>query len=185
MYKVIEIEDVVRIPPHLFDKSLHEAAVEVLKEMYEGHVVENIGMIISILEAKASEYGYIAFSDGALYHPTKFKALVFSPINQEVVEGEIVLVERVGVYIRLGPVDGFVHRSQVLASKEVTYNRDQGIIFDTRSGKVLRKGDKVRARVTGVSYGDKRSILRVRLTMRQQYLGKIDWIKEEINKGKR
>jgi len=36
--------------------------------------------------------------------------------------------------------------------------------------------------VIAVSYGGRRQALRVQLTMRQPYLGKLEWIKEEIKK---
>lgn len=183
MYKLIEIEDIIRIPPNLFSKPLKEAALDVLKENFEGKVIEDIGVIVSILDVDISEYGYLTFNDGSLYHTARFKVLAFSPVNQEVVEGEVVLVENIGITVRLGAVDGFIHRSQVFASRNVIYDRDQGIVFDEQSKRVIRKGDIVRARVTGISYDERKGTLRIRMTMRQQYLGKLEYLKQEKSKG--
>ncbi len=182
MYKLLEIEDIIRIPPRLFSKPLKEAAIEVLKEMFEGKVIEGVGIIVSVLDVEVSEHGYLTFNDGSLYHTAKFNVLAFSPINQEVVEGEVVLVENIGITVRLGAVDGFIHRSQVFPSRKVTYDRDQGMVYDETASKIIRKGDIVRARITGISYDEKKGLLRVRMTMRQPYLGKLEYIKKEKEK---
>lgn len=182
MYKLIEIEDTIRIPPNLFSKPLKEAALEVLKENFEGKVIENIGVIVSILDVDVSEYGYLTFNDGSLYHTARFKVLAFSPVNQEVVEGEVVLVEKIGITVRLGAVDVFVHRSQVFASRDVIYEKEQGIMMDQQNKRYIRKGDIVRARVTGISYDERKGTLKIRMTMRQPYLGKLEYLKQNKKK---
>lgn len=179
MYKIIEFEDVIRIPPSLFEKPLREAAMEVLRERYGGQIIRNIGLVISILDVEVSEYGQVVFNDGALYHRAKFTALVFSPILHEVVEGEVILVEEFGLLVRLGPVEGFVHKSQIY-DDFFSYSREQSIMLASNSGRIIRKGDRVRARVVSISYGARRQALRIGLTMRQPFLGKLEWIEEEL-----
>ncbi len=182
MYKLVELEDIVRIPPRYFSKPLKEAALEVLRNNYEGKVVEGLGRVVSVLDVEISEYGYLTFNDGSLYHPAKFKALTFAAIPQEVMEGEVILVENIGIWVRLGAEEGFIHRSQVFPSREVRYDRDQGLVFDMKSKTTIRKGDIVRARVTSVSYDVHKGSLRIRMTMRQPYLGKIEQIEEQRKK---
>ncbi|RLE84836.1 MAG: DNA-directed RNA polymerase [Thermoprotei archaeon] len=184
MFKIVEFDDVVRVPPSLFSKPLKEAVMEVLRGSYEGQIISDIGLIISILDAEASEYGEVVFNDGALYHRTKFKALVYTPMLHEVVEGEIILVEEFGMLVRLGPIDGFIHKSQIF-DDYFSYSRDQDMLLGSKTGRIIRKGDKVRARIVSISYGHRRRALRIGLTMRQPYLGKIEWIEEEIKGIKR
>lgn len=185
MYKLMVLEDTVKIPPRLFGKPLNEATLEVLKDNFEGRVLEGIGLVISVLDAEASEEGYLTFGDAGSYHQARFTALVFSPVNQEVVEGEVVLIENIGITVRLGAVDGFVHKSQVFPSKDVVYDRNQGVVLAESGKRIIRRGDIVRVRVTGVAYDVQRGQLRVRLTMRQPYLGKLDYIRELIEKQKK
>ncbi len=184
MYKLMELEDIVRIPPRLFGKPLREAVLEILRERFEGRVIEGIGLIVSVLDAEASEEGYLTFGDGGSYHQARFTALVYTPVNQEVVEGEVVLVENIGITIRLGAVDGFIHKSQVFSTRDVMYDRDQGVVIAESGKRIIRRGDIVRARVSGVGYDEQRGVMRVRLTMRQPYLGKLEYIKEMIEKSK-
>lgn len=184
MYKLVAIEDVVDIPPHLLGKPLEEAALEVLRETYEGRVVEGIGLVISVLGVEVSPEGYLTFGDASSYHECNFTALVYNAIPNEVVEGEVVLVENIGLHVRLGVIDGFVHRSQVFPTKDVIYDRDQGVVIAESGKRIIRRGDLVRARVTGVSYDELKGNLRVRLTMRAPYLGRLDYIREAIKREK-
>jgi len=182
MFKLIECEGVVRVPPSLMSKPLREAVLEVLRREYCGQVIRDLGVVVSVLDAEASEYGVILPSDGALYHRAKFTLLVYQPVMQEVVEGEVTVVEASGLLVRIGPVEGYIHRSQIL-DEVVSYSREQSVVIGERSGKVLRKGDRVRARIIGVGYGGRRQTLRIQLTMKQPYLGKIEWIEEELAKS--
>lgn len=182
MYKLVELEDMVRIPPALFKLSPHEAAVEVLREKYEGRILRDIGLAITILDVNIDPVGVLVPGDGATYHRVRAKVLVFAPEPQEVVEGEVTVVAEYGIEVRLGPIDGFIHRSQLHEKETFSYNREQAMWLGDKTGRILRRGDRVRARVVQVSYGTRGLKLRVGLTMRQPYLGKLEWIDEELRK---
>ncbi|MEM1508599.1 MAG: DNA-directed RNA polymerase [Thermofilaceae archaeon] len=181
MFKLVECEGVVRVPPSLMNLPLNEAVLQVLRNEYGSQVLKDLGIIISVIDANASEYGVMVPGDGALYHKARFTFLVYQPMLQEVVEGEVAVVESTGLLVRLGPIEGYIHKSQIM-DEVVSYSREQNVVIGEKSGKVLRKGDMVRARIVGVSYGSRKQALRVQLTMRQYCLGKIEWIKEELNK---
>jgi DNA-directed RNA polymerase subunit E' len=181
MFKLVECEGVVRVPPSTLGKPLKEAVLEILRREYGGQVVKDLGIIVSVLDAEASNYGIIIPGDGNLYHKARFTMLVYTPMLQEVVEGEVGIVESTGLVVRVGPVDGYVHKSQIM-DDVVSYSREQSAVIGQKSARVLRKGDSVRARIVAVSYGGRRQALRVQMTMRQPYLGKLEWIREEAKK---
>jgi DNA-directed RNA polymerase subunit E' len=181
MFKLVECEGVVRVPPSALGKPLKEAVLEILRREYGGQVVKDLGIIVSVLDAEASNYGIIIPGDGNLYHKARFTMLVYTPMLQEVVEGEVGIVESTGLVVRVGPVDGYVHKSQIM-DDVVSYSREQSAVIGQKSARVLRKGDSVRARIVAVSYGGRRQALRVQMTMRQPYLGKLEWIREEAKK---
>jgi len=182
LYKIVEFEDVIRIPPALFKLPLHEAATEVLREKYEGKIFENLGLAVTILDVSIDPVGILVPGDGATYHKVRVKALFFTPLRQEVVEGEVIVVAEYGMEVRLGPIDAFIHRSQIHEKESFSYNKEQGMWMGLKTGRLLRRGDKVRARIVQVSYGTKGLRLRVGLTMRQPYLGKLEWIEEALRK---
>lgn len=182
MYKIITLQDVVRIPPSKFNEDLQKAAKEVLEELYESQIIEGAGLIIGILDVKVSEIGKVIPGDGGSYHKVLFNALVFHPILHEVVEGEVITVEDFGLFVRLGPLEGLIHKSQIYDDR-FSYDRSQGAMIGQETHFIVRKGDIVRARVVAVS-STASSIrgFRVSLTMRQPFLGKLEWIRKELER---
>jgi DNA-directed RNA polymerase subunit E' len=88
--------------------------------------------------------------------------------------------------VRLGPVDGLIHVSQV-TDDFVGYDRKKGTLHGKETKRTLKEGDKVRARIVTVSMkrgvvGVTGAVGKIGLTMRQPGLGKLEWI-EEARKG--
>ncbi len=131
----------------------------------------------------------VIFGDGgATYNRVRFKALVYTPLINEVVEGEVVRTEDFGAFVRVGPIDALIHRTQMMEDNVVLYDKQSGAFVGERSRRRLgRGGDVVRARVVGVSYvtAGNRDVVRVSLTLRQPMLGKLEWIEEELSGGKK
>lgn len=184
MFAYVRVKDYIRVPPAKFSKPLEDAVLEELKSKYEGAIVSveynespNLGIIVAVLKADVDPLGVIIPGDGASYHKIFFDALVFTPFEKEVVEGEVVSITRAGLYVSLGVLDGFVHINQV-ADERVVFDTARGSLLLEESRRYVDKGDIVRARVyvTGLMPGKG---LRIHMTMRQPGLGKIDWIKKE------
>lgn len=173
MYKVIRAKGIVRIPPEYFDKPLNEVALEMLRKDYQERLIKDLGLVLAVVDVKINEEGILIFGDGATYHEVEFAMLVYVPLQHELVEGEIVNVDNVGIYVNLGPIDGFVHVSQI-TDEPLKYDPTRAALIGERSKKVYQKGDKVRARITAISPGGVNRLPRVALTMRQPYLGKIE-----------
>lgn len=180
MFKLFEIEDVVRIPPSYFGEDLTEAAKIMVEDKYLNLVNEELGYIVAVLDVEVEPKGKIILGDGATYHKVRFKTLSFYPILQEVVEGDVTDIQEFGAFIRVGPIDAFLHISQV-ADDYIIYDEAQPAFICKQKRRVLRRGDSVRARIIAVSLSSA-SKSRVGLTMRQPYLGKIEWVEEDIKR---
>jgi len=182
MFKLVRVEDTIRIPPSKFGQPLGDVALELLRSRYEGLLLPEVGLVVSILNVKVSKVGKIYPRDPSLHHEVEFEALIYTPLLHEVVEGEVMVVEDIGIFARIGPIDGFIHKSQI-QDDFFTYDKKQSTVVGLKTKRVLRKGDLIRARVVSISMSPQRSRgLRVALTMRQPFLGKIEWIKEEIRR---
>lgn len=185
MYRIYRLRDVVRIPPEDFNKPLDEAALRVLRDVYEGRVSRDLGIIVAVIDVKVSPEGRIIPGDGGTYHDAEFTILSFNPFVQEVVEGSVVTVTSYGLFIDLGATDGFIHKSQI-ADEPIEYDPTRPGLRLVESRRLVERGDVVRARVYNVSLMPGKG-LRVNLTLRQPFLGKIEWIerlKEEVKKRK-
>ena len=184
MYLVSKIEDTVRIPPSRFGDPLENVAVEILNESYVGKIDKKLGLMVTVKEIEELGIGKVIMGDGAAYHDVLFTALFFKPELHEIVEGEVIEITEFGAFIRIGPMDGLVHVSQV-TDDYINYDGKRGALIGKESKKSLEEGNKVRARIVALSLKGKSSKeTKIGLTMRQPGLGRLEWIDEEKNKKK-
>ncbi len=182
MFSISTLLDVVRIPPSLFGTALKKAAINILKEKYESMINADLGYIIMILDAKVEEMGKMIAGDGGTFHKVEFDALTFYPKLQEIVQGEIVDITDFGAFVRIGPTDALLHLSQVM-DDYLKSDVKSGMIIANQSGRTLKVGATLRARITAVSLGKAATMGKIGITCRQPYLGADEWIAEEIKKS--
>ncbi|MEL7669784.1 MULTISPECIES: DNA-directed RNA polymerase [Methanobacterium] len=179
-----KIEDTVRVPPTLFDEPLEEIAFELLNENYVGMIDKKLGLMVTVKEIEEIGIGRVIMGDGAAYYNVTFTALFFKPELQEIVEGEVIEITEFGAFVRMGPMDGLVHVSQV-TDDYINYDSKRGALLGKESKKTLEEGDKVRARIVALSLKGKSSKeTKIGLTMRQPGLGRPEWIEKEKRKKK-
>jgi len=177
MFYKIELKDHIRVPPNLFSMPLEEAVVKRIKTKFDGFISKDLGIVVDIAGLKEIGEGTIIPGDGASYYYVSFELLTFKPEMQEIVLGKIKDIAEFGAFINIGPIDGMVHISQTM-DDFVSYSKDK-----TLSGKETKRSIKVndicRARIIAVSFKDTLNP-KLGLTMRQQGLGKLEWLKEEV-----
>ncbi len=183
MFRLITMEDTIRIPPETFGKPLDDVGYQQVKAKYEGVVDEVLGYVIAATNVKVSPIGKIIPGDGAAYHKVTFSLLTFYPILQEVVEGEVVEIADFGAFIRVGPIDALLHVSQLM-DDFISYDEKQSVLLGKETNRKLSTGDHVRVRITAVSLGRAGSSAKIGVTARQPFLGKLEWIGEDLKKTK-
>jgi DNA-directed RNA polymerase subunit E' len=62
----------------------------------------------------------------------------------------------------------------------ISYDEKQGVLLGKESKRKLATGDHVRVRITAVSLGRAGSSGKIGVTARQPFLGKLEWLKEEV-----
>ena len=178
MFKLITIEGRIEIPPFLFDQPKTISARIILAEDYEGIITKDYGFIIAVVDVLTVGPGLIIPGNANTFHNCEFTILTFKPSISEVIEGDIVEIVDFGAFIRLGPLDGLVHVSQI-CDDYIAYEAVGNRFIGKETGKILEVNDLVRARVIAVSLGTGRSG-KLGLTMRQKFLGKFDWIEQDL-----
>ena len=181
MFMLVELQDVVRIPPQEFGKPLKTVVEEILKRKYESMIIPELGYIIWLSHTKPDPTGKVVPGDGASFHHVVFSVLTFYPKIQEVVEGEVVEVTDFGAFVRIGPTDSLLHISQII-DDYVTSDTKRGVITASQTKRTLKVGSNIRARITAVSLSRGESIGKIGITCRQQYLGALEWIEEDVKK---
>lgn len=181
MFKLVALEDTIRIPPEKFGEGIDTVGYEQLRMKYEGMVDEELGYVIAVTKIKVNPFGKIIPGDGATFHKVKFSLLTFFPKIQEVVEGEVVEIADFGAFIRIGPVDALLHVSQLM-DDYISHDERQGVLMGKETKRKLTTGDHVRVRITAVSLGRGGGSGKIGVTARQPFLGKIEWITKDIEK---
>lgn len=183
MYEIISLVDTVRIPPEKFGEPIEKVAMEILIKEYEGIIDPDLGVVICVVDVENVEAGKLIPGDGAAFHKVVFSVLTFKPIQHEVVEGEVVEVVDFGAFIRLGPLDGLCHVSQI-TDDFISYDSKRSALIGKETGRIIQENDRVRARIVAVSIGGGIRSGKLGLTMRQPFLGKLEWIEEELRGAK-
>ena len=183
MYYMTTIEGTVRIPPYRFDEPLEDVAIETLNEEYIGQLDKNLGLMVGAFSIEAIGEGVLIMGDGAAYHNVVFNAIFFKPEQQEIVEGFVTDITEFGAFVRIGPMEGLVHVSQV-TDDYINYDPRNASLLGNESKKILTEGDRIRARIVTLSLKGKTiKESKIGLTMRQPNLGKFEWIQSEKNKA--
>lgn len=168
----------IEIPPFLFDQEKTVSARIILSEDYEGIITKDYGFIIAVVDVLDVGPGIIIPGNANTFHEVIFTILTFKPNIHEIVEGEIVEIVDFGAFIRLGPLDGLVHVSQI-CDDYISYEQVGNRFIGKETQKILEVHDEVRARIIAVSLGGARTG-KLGLTMRQKFLGKFSWIEMDI-----
>jgi DNA-directed RNA polymerase subunit E' len=179
MFKLITLQDTIRIPPETFGNPLGKVGRDQVKAKYEGMVDEELGYVIAVTRVDVSPIGKIIPGDGATYHKVTFSLLTFFPVLQEIVEGDVVEIADFGAFLRIGPVDALLHVSQLM-DDYISYDDKQGVLQGKETKRKLTSGDQVRVRITAVSLGRAGSSGKIGVTARQPFLGKLEWIKQDV-----
>ena len=180
-YKVF-LNDFIRVPPNLFDRSLEDSILCMIKEKYENFISREFGFVVDVSEVSNIGIGKILPGDGASYFDVDFSLISFLPEMQEVVYGKVVDIADFGAFLNIGPVDGMVHISQSM-DDFVSFSKDK-VLLGRESNRSLRVGDKCKARLIVSSFKNL-SNPKIGLTMRNSVLGKLDWIDAYSDKKKK
>lgn len=175
MYQMVSVEDEIPVPPEKLNLEVENAVKESLEEKFEGDINYNIGVILAVIEIEEIKEGFILPGDPSVHYPVKFKLLTWMPRDREIVQGEIVDITEFGAFVRCGALDGLVHISQVM-DDYVSYDEKNSQLVGKQTRKMLKEGDKVRARIISISFKEQSKL---GLTMRQPLLGNLKWLTEE------
>ncbi len=171
LYQIVKVKDVISVPPAKFDMDLEDSIKESIEEKFEGKIDSQVGVVLAVVDINELGEGKIIPEDGSIHYDTEFNLLTWMPKEHEIVEGEVVDITEFGAFIRVGPMDGLVHISQVM-DDYVSYDEKNAHLVGRESKKILKIGDVVRARIISISLKEQNKL---NLTMRQPYLGALHW----------
>ena len=166
----------------MFNVSQKEAVLQNVKETYENFISKELGFVINVIDVGEVKEGVIVPGDGAGFYETEFTLLTYNPEMNELVYGRVKDITDFGAFLDIGGVEGMVHISQSM-DDFVSFSKDK-VLQGKKANRTLKVGDKCQARTIAVSYKDLNHP-KIGLTMRQEGLGKLEWLEEEANPNKK
>tara|TARA_Y100000768_G_scaffold75751_1_gene53517 strand:+ start:2545 stop:3159 length:615 start_codon:yes stop_codon:yes gene_type:complete len=178
MYTLETREDTIRIPAEYIRRGrrLEEHIDELAHDAFECRFDENENFTLLTFDHEAVGRGKIIHGDGAIYQNVRFKALVFSMDNNEVIDGAVSEVSEYGAFVRIGPMEALLHKSQIL-DEPIQVNLGVKRIEGSQSGRNLEEGSFVRSRIVSksINHNDPRSS-KIGLNCKMDGLGSFDWL---------
>lgn len=179
MFYVYTIKDTISIPPAHFGEDLTKAAEVILRKRHERLLEKDVGIVVAVFNVRDISDGFIMPGDPSTHHDVTFDMLAFNLDVGEILMGEVSELVDFGCFVRLGPIDGLVHLSQI-TNDFITHDRKAAAFVLRNSGRTLKKGDVVYVKVSTISLKNNIKDTKIALTMRPEGLGKYEWAKEPI-----
>jgi len=182
MYRLVKIKTKIKVPPTRFGMNVKKAIKESIAEGYECKLDKRFGMGLVITKIEEIGEGKILPEDGSAHYPVTFEVLTFKPEIHEIVLGDVIDNTEFGSFVRMGPIDGLVHVSQLM-NDYVSFDEKNSIFLGKQSKRTLKEGDPVRGKIISVAMSPGKEN-KIGLTMRQDDLGAFYWIEQEKKKTK-
>ena len=182
MFYKIKVKDFIRVPPHMFNLSTKESVLVNIRSSYENHISKELGFVVNVIDVANVNEGVIVPGDGAGFYEANFEILTFKPEMNELVYGKVRDITDFGAFLDIGGVEGMVHISQSM-DDFVSFSKDK-VLQGKNSTRSIKVGDKCRARIIAVSYKDLNNP-KIGLTMRQEGLGKLEWLDNSEEESKK
>ncbi|MGC8572316.1 MAG: DNA-directed RNA polymerase [Candidatus Micrarchaeia archaeon] len=181
MYKIYTVRDTFKLPPSRFGEDIEKVATEIIRGKYEGKADKDMGIILAIYNVRNISDGIIMLGDPATKHDVTFDALAFVPVVGEIVVGEVSELAEFGAFIKIGPIDGLAHVSQIIGDF-ISFDKKSSSFISKKAGKSLKKGDMVYAKISTISLKKSLKDSKIALTLKPTGLGKPEWITLESKK---
>ncbi len=166
----------VRVPPKKLGGELKKSILEICQEDLEGRIKEEYGVVVAITKIGKVGDGHVIPGDGAAYYESEIEMITYKPHVQEVVRGTITEATEFGAFVRIGPIEGLIHVSQLM-DDFINYDAKLPGFVGKKTDKKIVPEDTVLARIVTISLKGDVSSSKIGLTMRQTFLGKPDWSK--------
>jgi DNA-directed RNA polymerase subunit E' len=181
MFCVLEVKDVIRIPPSKLGDNLESTVKRIINEEKVNRLNKDFGISLGVIDLKEIGEAKIKLGEGAPYVSVVYNMLSFKPELKIVYHGELVEVTEFGGFMEVGPFDGLVHVSQLM-DDFINFDAKNFSFIGKETNNILSKGDDIYARLVSVSLKENITQSKLGLTMRQSGLGKLEWIEKDNKK---
>ncbi|KXS13666.1 putative DNA-directed RNA polymerase II chain Rpb7 [Gonapodya prolifera JEL478] len=177
MFFVKSLSHTILLPPKAFGKSLREQLIQRLRDDKEGTCDGRFGYIVHILEINDPPKGLVQAGTGFAEYRLDYRALVFKPFRNEVMDGVITNVMKTGFFAECGPLQVFVSTHLMPPEMKLeTTNGNTSYVYpddhpEAQSNWRIVKNENVRLKIVSVK-PDMGGLFAIG-SIRQDHLGRI------------
>eukprot|EP00933_Yihiella_yeosuensis_P084734 TRINITY_DN99366_c0_g1_i1.p1 TRINITY_DN99366_c0_g1~~TRINITY_DN99366_c0_g1_i1.p1 ORF type:complete len:179 (-),score=42.29 TRINITY_DN99366_c0_g1_i1:116-652(-) len=113
MFYHLELFTYLLVKPEYLGPGFHDCLDDLLRQKVEGTVVEGKGLVIAVGECSSLDRGKLHEGTGLIMVPMKYTAVILQLYKNEVVDCEVVEVNKLGFLAEVGPVRVFVSKTNL------------------------------------------------------------------------
>lgn len=160
MFILVEMKNVTRITPDMFNIKLNDAIASELNVKLANKVVLNVGLCIALFDILKLEESFIIPGDGASHTRVKFRYIVFRPFVEEILVGKIRSCSQEGVHVTLGFFDDVLIPPSALQHPSRFNETEQAWVWEYDAGDgnkhdlFMDAGETIKFRVTAETFNE-------------------------------
>ncbi|BGP15532.1 hypothetical protein JCM10213_006481 [Rhodosporidiobolus nylandii] len=159
--------------PSYFNASLSSHLSSELRRQVEGSCSGRLGYIIAVIQEEKADgesfhRGRI-MEDGQAVFSIRYRAIVYRPFRGEVVDGVVSSVNKMGIFVDVGPLQCFISTHLVPPDFAFDPNSNPPCFSSTEDTLSIQKGTKIRLKIVGTRV-DATEIFAIG-TIKEDYLG--------------
>lgn len=158
--------------PKYFGRQLHNCVREKLYNEIEGTCLGRFGYIIAITSITDIGLGVVDHAGGLATFHILYKAIVFRPFKGEIMDGVVKQINRVGIFVDIGPVSCFINRHSIPPHYEYEANIVPACYKAQSDDPAITVEEKIRVKIIGTRI-DMSGLFAVG-TLMDDFLGIID-----------
>merc|ERR1712224_1122841 len=109
----MEMFSYLQVKPEYCGPNYHAYIEDLLRQKVEGTVVDKAGLVVAIGNSEMCDSGKLQEGTGLLLVPMKYRAILIQNFKNEVVDCEVVEVNKLGFFGEIGSVRVFVSKSSL------------------------------------------------------------------------
>eukprot|EP00927_Polykrikos_kofoidii_P044814 TRINITY_DN3868_c0_g5_i1.p1 TRINITY_DN3868_c0_g5~~TRINITY_DN3868_c0_g5_i1.p1 ORF type:complete len:179 (+),score=37.17 TRINITY_DN3868_c0_g5_i1:105-641(+) len=154
MFFTTELKIQLRIKPEQCGPGYHDYVEDMLRQTVEGTVVDE-GLIVAVGHVTLTDSGKLQEGTGFILVPVMYRAVVVQLFKNEVVDCEVVEVNKLGFFGEFGPVRIFVSKSSMpqgwrYSEEDMHMGGGAAYVAEDGGSIAIRKQTAVRVRLLAV-----------------------------------
>ncbi|MGI0065559.1 MAG: S1 RNA-binding domain-containing protein [Nitrosotalea sp.] len=148
MFSIATILDSIQFPKPFQIKSWNDKEIiSALKKKYESKILGEKSIIVMVL-GNVQPTG-TSLEDISQSYTVTFDVLMFEPTLLEIIRGEVITINDFGIFVRIGPIDSYAHKSQIFDGYPKIDTKSAMVVSD--AGKTITTGSTIRGRIISIS----------------------------------